>query len=119
MTNELQTARLLDYILLPLKRRRRFRVTGASMLPTLRDGEIVLLDPNAYRRQPPRVGDIVVAKHPFEMDVKLIKRITAVTEDGRFHLQGDNPSALASTDSRSFGPVPQSTILGRLTSRFP
>ena len=41
----------------------------------------------------------------------LVKRIGAVLEDGVV-LHGDNPRA--STDSRSFGPVPSSAVLGRV-----
>ena len=119
MTRELPSARPLDYMFLLIKRRRRFRVTGVSMLPTLRDGQVVLIDRNAYRQQAPRVGDVVVAQHPFQSDVKVIKRITAVTENGRFHLQGDNPHSLESTDSRSFGPISENAILGRVTCCFP
>ncbi len=119
MLDELQTARPIDYILLLLKRRWRFRVTGASMSPTLESGDELIIDPRAYRKEPPCVEDIVVARHPFRSDVKMVKRVTAVTENGRFHLQGDNPSSLESSDSRSFGPLPISHILGRVTHRIP
>ncbi len=78
-----------------------------------------MVDPRAYRKQPPRVGDIVIVRHPFRSDVKMVKRVTAVTENNRFHLQGDNPSSLESSDSRSFGPLPNSHILGRVTHRIP
>ena len=119
MTDELQNARPIDYILLLFKRRWRFRVTGASMSPTLESGDELIVDARAFRKRPPRVGDIVVARHPFRADVKVVKRVTAVTETNHFFLQGDNPSPLESSDSRSFGPLPISHILGRVTHRFP
>jgi nickel-type superoxide dismutase maturation protease len=87
------------------------------MFPTLQDGQIVLADPRAYRRRHPQVGDIVLARHPFRSDVPLLlKRITAISADGRFHLRGDNPDALATTDSRSFGPLPRAALRGRVTA---
>ncbi|MCP5098872.1 MAG: nickel-type superoxide dismutase maturation protease [Chloroflexi bacterium] len=86
------------------------------MLPLLHEGDVVLVHPGAYHRQPPQVGDIVVAQHPFRTDVTLIKRVTAVDENGRLYLIGDNSSA--STDSRSFGPVPSSHILGQVVRHF-
>ena len=87
------------------------------MLPLLQSGDEVLLDPRAYKQTLPRVGDVVVSRHPYRTDVRLVKRITAVLEDGRCLLEGDNPPD--STDSRSFGAVAPQRILGRVTSRFP
>ena len=119
MNDELKTARLLDYILLLFKRRWRFRVTGASMSPTLEHGDWLIVDPGAYQNEPPQVGDVVVAQHPFQSDVKIVKRITAVIDPNKYHLQGDNPSSLESSDSRTFGPLPISHIQGQVTRRIP
>lgn len=116
MKDELANARLADYLLWILRRRRRYRVTGASMLPLLQPGDEVLADPRAYRHQVPRVGDIVVARHPYKREVNIIKRVRSVSEDGRFFLQGDN--LVESTDSRTFGPLLADQILGQVTSRF-
>ncbi|MEM9452425.1 MAG: S26 family signal peptidase, partial [Cyanobacteria bacterium P01_E01_bin.6] len=46
------------------RKRRRFRVTGQSMVPLLHPGEEVLIDPLAYINHSPEPGDIVVAEHP-------------------------------------------------------
>ncbi|KAA3661409.1 MAG: nickel-type superoxide dismutase maturation protease [Chloroflexi bacterium] len=89
------------------------------MSPTLQSGNWLIVDPGAYQNKPPHVGDLVVARHPFRSDVKMVKRITAVTPNNHFHLQGDNPSALESSDSRSFGLLPITHILGRVTHRIP
>jgi hypothetical protein len=62
------------------------------------------------------LGDIVIARHPLRSDVQLIKRVTAVLDDGRLQLEGDNPSE--STDSRSFGMAAPAHLRGRVTSRF-
>lgn len=97
------------------RRRRLFRVSGESMLPVLAAGDVVLVDVRAYRRRGPQPGEIVVARHPFMTDVKVVKRVGEVSEDGRCRLVGDNPAE--STDSRSFGTVAASLIVGRVTSR--
>ncbi len=84
------------------------------MQPLLNAGDEVLVDPSAYQRQPPRPGEIVVAQHPAQNDLQIIKRIKAVHSDGRFHLKGDNPDPEQSSDSL----VTANLILGRVTSRF-
>ena len=86
------------------------------MAPLLEAGAEVLINPRAYLRTPPRPGDIVVAQHPYRADLLLVKRVAAVRENGHCLLEGNNLSA--STDSRSFGPLPPERILGRVTSRF-
>jgi nickel-type superoxide dismutase maturation protease len=105
-----------ELLLWLVRRRRRFRVTGASMLPVLKPGDVVLADPFAYRHGHLQPGDIVIARHPLRGDVHLIKRVSAVTEDGRCRLEGDNPAE--STDSRAFGLVAVEQVRGRVTSRF-
>lgn len=90
-----------------IRRRRRLRVTGASMEPTLRDGEFVLVDPTG----PVVVGVLVVAR-PEGVDVKVIKRIGSATNT-TFELVSDNPEA--GIDSRSWGPVGREAIDGVVT----
>jgi len=63
-----------------------------------------------------KVGDVVVARHPFVQDVVIIKRIEAI-DKGRFQLLGDNPNE--STDSRSLGWFGPEAILGRAVARYP
>jgi len=106
-----------DLALWVLGRRRRFRVTGMSMAPLLNPGDDVLVDPGAYRQRLPQRDEIVVTRHPYRSDIRLIKRVAEVADDGRCRLQGDNPSE--STDSRSFGWVTADRVLGRVTSRMP
>jgi nickel-type superoxide dismutase maturation protease len=86
------------------------------MIPNLKPGQEVLVDPRAYRQQTAQIGDIVVARRPDREDVTIIKRVSGVQQDGRILLLGDNPDA--STDSRAFGPVPPQYIVGKVTSRF-
>jgi hypothetical protein len=62
---------------------------------------------------------VVVARHPFQKDVRLVKQVVSVDDDGRCQLQGTNPlGVIESSDSRGFGPVPREKIVGRVTSRF-
>ncbi len=117
MSDELKDSVLSELLLWLLRLRRRFRVTGASMIPVLKPGDEVLVNPRAYRRMPPNPGDIVLVQHPYKIDLKLVKRVTSRLEDGRCYLEGDNRTE--STDSRTFGPVAPEKILGQVTSRFP
>ena len=86
------------------------------MLPLLKPGDEILINPGAYRHAPPRPGDIVVAWHPQRPNLRLVKRVTGITPDGQIILQGDNPAE--STDSRFFGPVASTKIVGQVTSLF-
>ena len=93
-----------------LFRRRRFRVRGRSMVPTIEPGAWVLVDPE--RR--PAVGDIVLAPHPWR-DRTVCKRLAAL--DGGFaELASDNPDE--GTDSRQFGPVALDDLDGVVTHVF-
>lgn len=102
----------LNVLLWLARRRRLYRVTGESMLPGLKPGELVFVDFNAYRQVQPLAGQIVILYHPHRPGLKIIKRVTQVLDDGKYFVSGDNPAA--STDSRSFGPVPSSAIIGRV-----
>lgn len=82
------------------------------MFPLLTAGDEVLVDRRAYRQQPPQIGDIVIAQHPAQADLQIIKRVAEVMGDGRCHLQGDN--ANESSDVL----IPANLILGRVTSKF-
>ena len=87
------------------------------MLPLLRPGEEVLIQPGAYRKHAPHPGDLIVAYHPRRSSFLLVKWVVFVEADGRCYLQGLN--LVDSTDSRQFGLVPQACLLGRLDCRFP
>jgi len=74
------------------------------MTPTLHEGRIVLIRP--FRTL--RVGEVVIIHHD---GLEKIKRITML-EDGMVFVTGDNPQQ--STDSRSFGWLPEDLVLGKL-----
>ena len=116
MVHGLVARALPELALWALGRRARFRVAGDSMSPALRPGDQVLVDLGAYRRARPQAGDVVLARHPYRRDVRLVKRVVEVADDGRCELGGDNP--VASTDSRGFGPLPVELLLGRVVLRL-
>ena len=120
----------------------RVVVDGWSMYPTLSPGEYVLFDRLAYRRTPPRRGDVVLARGVLGAPGAIIKRVVgtpgdvvlldggALTVNGvlvesvdhgdsrEWRLGEDDYFLLGdapefSTDSRAFGPVPGRAIAAR------
>ena len=90
----------------------RVVVSGPSMAPALRDGEILLV---RWGRPtvPFEVGDVVVIELP---DRPLgVKRVTRI-EDTAVCVEGDNP--YASTDSRVLGPLALTSVRGRVMCRL-
>ena len=59
----------------------RVRVDGSSMIPTLQNGEFVLVNRMAYRLGEPQRGDIIVFRSINETDLDLIKRIIGLPGD--------------------------------------
>jgi signal peptidase I len=138
-----------------------FRVDGESMLPNLDDGEMLLVNRNAYLYfdvggtryypfDPPERGDVIVFDPPTKSDKPYIKRIIGLPgeeitfRDGYVYVNGqrleedylqdktrcgrrdecdvvvppDDVFVLGdhrsnSSDSRVFGPVPISSIIGK------
>jgi nickel-type superoxide dismutase maturation protease len=80
------------------------RVVGESMLPNLKPGQIVV----AWRSGRPKVGDVVVIRHD---SLEKIKRIGKI-ESRKVYVLGDNSAA--STDSRQFGAIDRTQIIGRV-----
>jgi nickel-type superoxide dismutase maturation protease len=81
------------------------------MYPTLKSGDVVLIDLRAFIA----IGDIVVADHPYKQSVKMIKRIESIDPGGRYILKGDNPDG--STDSRTYGTIAKGDIKGKVVCR--
>ena len=94
----------------------RIAIEGGSMAPTLLAGDWVLVDPDAYRRRRPRVGELVLVSDPRRADRLLVKRVRGVTAEGGLEVVGDAPHA--STDSRSFGAVDPADVSGRPWLRY-
>jgi nickel-type superoxide dismutase maturation protease len=91
---------------------RTFVVAGDSMLPELRPGDCLLV----AARAPIRVGDVVAARHPLVPDLVLVKRVERRVDAG-WWLLSDN-EAVGLDDSRAFGVVPDSCVLGRVVLRY-
>lgn len=85
------------------------------MLPLLQPGDLLFVDAHAYEHRSPEPEEIVVAFHPQQPALKIIKRVTSVMADGRYFLSSDN--ALEGSDSRMFGPLPLTLIIGPVTGR--
>jgi nickel-type superoxide dismutase maturation protease len=92
-------------------RPRRVRVEGSSMTPTLQPGDRLLVT-RALRL---RVGALVAVPDPRDRDRLLVKRITSIAAGG-VRVEGDNQAA--STDSRTFGPVPAASVVGKVRYRY-
>ena len=73
---------------------RAFTVDGSSMVPTLHDGERLMVDKLTYRFRAPQRGEIVVFRYPLNPREHYIKRIVGVpgdvveVRDGRVYVNG-------------------------------
>lgn len=86
-----------------------YKVSGNSMNPLLYDGDRISVWPMPSYK----IGDIVVATHPIQTDLTIVKRIEFIASDGRIQLRGANPEE--STDS--FGLIAPNKIIGRMVSK--
>lgn len=86
-------------------------IAGDSMLPTTSSGDWWVV----RRTQRVRPGDVIALRHPHRTDLLIVKRALRQVAGG-WWVEGDNPSA--SEDSRAFGPVAESAIVGRLLVRY-
>jgi len=80
-----------------------YHIPSSSMTPTLRPGDVVLVDTWIYRKHTPKISDILVVKRTKESMV-LVKRLTnlrTVNAQLQLYIEGDNKNR--SVDSRRFG----------------
>lgn len=98
------------------RRYSRYAVAGASMSPAYNEGDWLVVDLNAFRRRLPRPGEVIVLHDPRESRRRIIKRVFAVTLHGELDVRGDN--AAESTDSRAFGLISASHVIGKVRWRF-
>ncbi len=92
-------------------RLRAFVVDGDSMLPAFRPGDCLLVRVGARVRS----GDVVVARRPSSR-LLVVKRAVRRVEDG-WWLLSDNAD-VGLDDSRAFGAVAESGIVGRVWFRY-
>ncbi|HVT65079.1 MAG TPA: S24/S26 family peptidase [Mycobacteriales bacterium] len=87
-------------------------VRGPSMVPTLRDGDRIVVRIGTPRVAP--VGRVVLVELP---DRPLsVKRLVAVEAGGSLRVEGDNE--FGSTDSRVLGPLPADAMKGVALARL-
>jgi signal peptidase I len=102
-----------------------FQVDGHSMDPTLHNGEVLVVNKLGYDLGAPRKNDIVILYYSGDSSVHYVKRIVGVPNqvvmlEGRewklgsnqYFVAGDN--RLHSTDSRAYGPITRSQIIGKV-----
>ena len=95
---------------------RRVEVTGGSMAPALLEGDRLLVVALPWRAAP-APGAVVALPDPRAPGRLLVKRVTGVDRSrGTVEVRGDAPHA--STDSRTFGPVPLASVVGRAVYRY-
>jgi nickel-type superoxide dismutase maturation protease len=102
---------VLACVLAVLRRPHRVVVQGPSMIPTLDEGDRLVV----WRSNRLRLGDLVVVVDPHFTGRLLVKRIVGLG-DGSLVLGGDNSGV--SRDSRSFGAVPLASVLGVARFRY-
>ena len=87
-------------------------VIGNSMKPSINDGDLLYFnlinDINEVN-----VNDVVLCNHPFLRNIQIIKRVKKII-NGKFFVIGDNARSFESSDSRSFGLLSESKIIGKL-----
>lgn len=84
------------------------RIVGESMIPSFRQGRIIL----AWGFGRPKPGDVVIVVHE---GLEKIKRVSRIDGDKLF-LLGDNPAS--STDSRHFGWIDCDAVRARVVWPF-
>jgi nickel-type superoxide dismutase maturation protease len=89
----------------------RVLVSGNSMEPGLRPGDRLLVVPVLRIKE----GQVVAVSDPRQPGRVLVKRIHSIRK-GLVEVRGDN--AGESTDSRHFGRVPRSSVIGRAVYRY-
>lgn len=81
------------------------------MHPAIPQGSFVCVNRLAYALRQPKIGEVVVMRHPRKSNADIIKRVRDVQDNSLF-VVGDN--AAHSTDSRFFGAVKHTDIIGRV-----
>ncbi len=90
-----------------------FSIASASMQPTLKKHDRVLVDKRIYKREPVRRGDVVTFINPNERHVNYIKRVVALPGDtiemhsGKLYVNGEKLPVVESSE-----PLPEELATG-------
>ncbi|MBT9310928.1 S24/S26 family peptidase [Leptothoe kymatousa] len=112
-----------EYLQWLRRRRKRFVVKETSMVPTLMPGDTVL----AEMGRSVQIGDIAILRLPgagmaasvgTSSELLLVKRVSQVFYDGGVYVISDNSKEPSARDSRHFGVIAATQVLGRVTSRL-
>ena len=100
------------------------RIVTASMTPAVVPEDYVIVDKTYYKHNPPKKGDVILYRYPDDRSKLYIKRIGGLPGDtlklqggdvvvphGHVFALGDN--AGHSDDSRHYGPIPLTELLGK------
>ena len=86
------------------------RVSGDSLYPDYKEGDFVLVIKIPFFLNHLKRGDIIVFQYDqYSKYIKVVDSLEA--ESGKVRVVGLN---LLSTDSRQFGPIPRSSVLGKV-----
>ncbi len=102
-----------------------YRIVTGSMEPAVTKGDFVIFDKTVYKHESPKKGDVVVFTYPNDRSKLYVKRIDAMPGDtvrqdsnvifvvpnGFVYVLGDNRGH--SDDSRHYGPIPLTELLGK------
>ena len=90
---------------------RRVEVVGDSMRPALLPGDRLVV----CRWSPLRPGDVVALRDP-RTGAPIVKRVECRAPGRALRVTGDNSGQ--STDSRHFGPISHTEVIGRVVYRY-
>lgn len=106
-----------------------FIVSGASMDPTFKNGDYLIVNEISYHFRKPQKNEVVIFRYPLDPSKFFIKRVIGLPgetidsngkqitlKDSEYFVEGDN--RLASSDSRMWGPVPENLIVGMALVRL-
>lgn len=86
----------------------RYKISGHSMEPLYKEGQVVWVNNWSYILSKPKVGDTVVFHW---QDKDLLKRVSVVDQD-RVEVFGENKTD--SLDSKKFGDIAVKQIIGKV-----
>ena len=102
-----------------------FIVSGASMDPTFKNGQYLIVDELSYRLEAPKQGDVIVFRYPKDPSQFFIKRIiglpgdTVQIKNGQVYVtHGGNTKKLDESYVVNLGNGPDSTVTLDSTNYF-